>query len=199
VARTLAKTDTGWPMRLVRARVGGGAGMLALYAFLEHAATVWIQSADAATLDARADEIARVLRAAGPEFRGEEIVALAELVDLAPTERAPGEAPRAPEERIHERIDEDGVRALAIETIRPRDPAAYPMWIFRLVDEQGAPLPVCVCVETSDYARERGAPYVLSVTRGDQYRVIGAREELPPYPELRATALEILRESIAPG
>ncbi|MCE9572828.1 MAG: hypothetical protein K8W52_06700 [Deltaproteobacteria bacterium] len=87
-----------------------------------------------------------------------------------------------------------GASVHASETLRPRDPRAYALQTFRVV---GGPA-ITVRVETSDYARERGTPYVLSVARGRDYRVVGTRAELPAYPELKAIAIQLITAALAP-
>ncbi len=88
-----------------------------------------------------------------------------------------------------------GASVHASETLRPRDPRAYALQTFRVVG--GAGPAIIVRVETSDYARERGAPYVLSIARGRDYKVIGTRAQLPAYPELKAVATQLIGEALA--
>lgn len=69
------ETASGWPLRMVEARVRDAAGarlehrLAAFYAFLEHAATVLVRARDQACFDAHAGELAGVLCAAAPEWR----------------------------------------------------------------------------------------------------------------------------------
>jgi tetratricopeptide (TPR) repeat protein len=88
-------------------------------------------------------------------------------------------------------VDGRAVRVLA--TLRPRDLTAYALTTFRTVD--GTRPAVIVRLETSDYARLRGTPFVLSVECDGRYRVVGSKAELPPYRALVETAAALIRQS----
>jgi hypothetical protein len=76
VARTTdARTRHGWPVRILEAHTR----VIAVYLFLEHAASATVSGAD---LEARRDEVMAMLLAASPDWRGDEVVALADLWDL---------------------------------------------------------------------------------------------------------------------
>lgn len=101
-------------------------------------------------------------------------------------------------EAVIDQIDADGRQVFAFETYRPRDPTFHPVFRFVEVDRAGHELPHSVVIETSDYAKERGAPYVIVVWNHGAHEIIGTAPDLPPYPELRATALELLNRSSGP-
>ncbi len=97
-------------------------------------------------------------------------------------------------EVVIDQIEAGGHQIFAFETFRPLDPSFHPVLRFVAVDAHGHELPHSVVIETSDYAKERGTPFVLVVRHGGSHRTLGATSELPPYPELRATALELLSQ-----
>jgi tetratricopeptide (TPR) repeat protein len=103
-------------------------------------------------------------------------------------------AVRLVDEVVIDQFEVAGATVHALETLRPRDPRAYPVLAFRVVDR--APLTI-VRVETSEYARDRGVPYVLSVAHGRAYKVVGTSAALPPYPELKATATTLIGDALA--
>lgn len=84
------------------------------------------------------------------------------------------------------------------EAVNPRDPNFYAVYTFRVFDAQGRPVPVEVIVETSDYARQAGTPFVLGVLRNGQFKVLGTTAQLPPYSELKATAVRLISENAPP-
>jgi tetratricopeptide (TPR) repeat protein len=100
------------------------------------------------------------------------------------------------DEFVFDQFDVDGVRVLANETLRPRDPMSYAIYSFRAEGalEHG---PLCVQIETSDYAKERGVPFVISLLDGTKYRALGTSEALPPYPEIRKTVRELVTNALA--
>jgi hypothetical protein len=67
---------------------------------------------------------------------------------------------------------------------------------FRAVDASDRPLPVMVVVETSDKAKQAGTPFVLGVVSGSKFRTIGAAQQLPAYPELKQTVIQLLVEAL---
>jgi hypothetical protein len=101
-------------------------------------------------------------------------------------------AVRLVDEVVVDQFEVAGATVHTFETLRPRDPRAYPVVSFRVIG--GAP--IVACVETSDYARERGVPYVLSIARGREYKVIGTSEHMPPYPDLKATASKLIGDAL---
>jgi hypothetical protein len=93
-----------------------------------------------------------------------------------------------------------GVWIHAIETLRPRDPSIYPVLAFRAMHHHGDhdhALPASVLIETSEQARSAGTPFVLAVQAGPRYRVIGATQQLPLYPQLKADVLTLIGEALA--
>ena len=68
------RTTDGWPVRMIES----GERVIAIYAFLEHGVWAIVSGAD---LTGRLEEIRAVLLAGRPDWRGEEVVALAELWD----------------------------------------------------------------------------------------------------------------------
>lgn len=94
--------------------------------------------------------------------------------------------PAAPELSVH-----------GFQTLRPRDPTSYPIYTFRVIDARYRTAVLEVAVETSDYAKERGAPFVISLLDGTRYQALGTSAELPPYPELKSTVLELVTTTLA--
>jgi tetratricopeptide (TPR) repeat protein len=104
-------------------------------------------------------------------------------------------AVRLLDEVVIDQFEVDGASVHAFETLRPRSRDAHALLSFRVIGHAGPP--VTVAVETSAYGRERGAPFVLSRTRGPAYEVIGASDQLPAYADLRATATGLIRDALA--
>jgi tetratricopeptide (TPR) repeat protein len=105
-------------------------------------------------------------------------------------------ATRAVDEVVFDQFAVGDVAVHAFETLRPRDPSSYALLTFRTAAEPTRPS-IAVRVETSDYARERGVPYVLSVTKGREYKVIGTSAQLPPYPDLKQTVAKLITQALA--
>jgi Flp pilus assembly protein TadD len=99
-------------------------------------------------------------------------------------------------EYVFDQFEANGFWVHAVETLRPRDPAIYAVLAFRAYDHLEQPLPALVAIETSEQARVAGTPYVLTVTAGAMYHVVGASQQLPPYVELKQTAIELLTEAL---
>ncbi len=102
-------------------------------------------------------------------------------------------------EYVFDQFEGDGFWVHAFETLRPQNPAIYPVLTFRAVQHHGDhehPLPASVLVETSDQAKSAGTPYVLSVLAGQQYRVLGAAKDLPVYAELKQDVLKLIGDSL---
>jgi tetratricopeptide (TPR) repeat protein len=103
-------------------------------------------------------------------------------------------------EVVFDQFEGDGFWVHAIETLRPRNPAFYPVLTFRAVDLHAGhdqPLPASVLVETSDQARAAGTPFVFGVLMRGQYRGIGSAKQLPPYLDLKRDVVKLLREALA--
>jgi tetratricopeptide (TPR) repeat protein len=103
-------------------------------------------------------------------------------------------AVRLADEFVFDQFEVAGVAVLASETLQPIDPSTYPIYVFRAESDP----PVSVQIETSDYARERGVPFVISRLGRSGYKALGTSESLPPYPELRATVEKLLAEELVP-
>ncbi|MGN6107283.1 MAG: tetratricopeptide repeat protein [Kofleriaceae bacterium] len=102
-------------------------------------------------------------------------------------------------EFVFDQFAGDGFWVHAVETLRPANPSIYPVLAFRAIEVHGShdhPLPASVLVETSDQAKAAGTPYVLGVTAGRQFRVIGTAKELPPYAQLKQDVLQLLGEAL---
>src|SRR5205814_1835505 len=89
-------TNTGWPMRLVEAKVGGELFAAAFYAFQEHGASAVARFADEAALERHRDELQGIFAAARPDFTGA-VSCLAELSDIVPTVAAAPAGARPPQ------------------------------------------------------------------------------------------------------
>jgi len=85
----------------------------------------------------------------------------------------------------------------AAETLRPRDPTSYPIYTFRVVERGSSTAPLQVAIETSDYAKSRGVPFVISLLDGASYRALGTASSLPPYPELKASVEKLIGDASA--
>ncbi|MCB9559872.1 MAG: tetratricopeptide repeat protein [Kofleriaceae bacterium] len=103
-------------------------------------------------------------------------------------------AVRLADEAIVDQFEVADVPVMVALTLRPPDPRSYAIYAFRAPATAKTPA-VCVRIETSDYARERGVPFVLSVQRGRDYKALGTSEHLPAYPDLRTTAIRLITEA----
>ncbi|MGE5181973.1 MAG: tetratricopeptide repeat protein [Acidobacteriota bacterium] len=102
-------------------------------------------------------------------------------------------------EYVFDQFEGDGFWVHAFETLRPQNPAIYPVLTFRAVQHHGDhehPLPASVLVETSEQAKSAGTPFVLAVLAGPQYRVLGAAKDLPAYAELKQDVLKLLGDTL---
>lgn len=102
-------------------------------------------------------------------------------------------------EYVFDQFEADGFWVHALETLRPRNPAVYPLMTFRAVAIHGDhdhPLPATVTIETSDQAKRADTPFVVGVKAGRQYRVIHPARELPPYPTLKADVVRLLTDAL---
>jgi tetratricopeptide (TPR) repeat protein len=103
------------------------------------------------------------------------------------------------DEFVFDQFEVGDATVYASETLRPRNPSSYSIFTFRVehvheVGEQHAhnhPR-ISVQIETSDYAKSRGVPYVISVVGRKGYRVIGTSETLPPYAEIKKSVSELI-------
>ncbi len=102
---------------------------------------------------------------------------------------------RLADEYVFDQFEHAGVAIHGFETLRPRDPSSYAVLSFRVVFPDGG-APLNVQVETSDYARDRGVPFVLSIVDGKNYRALGTSERIPPYPDLKKTVCHLVGEAL---
>lgn len=125
----------------------------------------------------------------------EAAIARLRLIDLWRTSGDP--AVRMQHEFVFDQIELPGGLAIhAFETLSPNNPASYSIFTFRLVDPRHTAPTLEVAVETSDYAKQRGVPYVLSILNKDRYKALGTSEHLMPYPELKATVLKLVTDAL---
>jgi tetratricopeptide (TPR) repeat protein len=101
-------------------------------------------------------------------------------------------------EYVLDQFQGDGPRVHTVEPLRQRDPVLTTLLIFRAVTEQDQPIGVEVRVETSEHAKRAGTPFVIGVKARGQFKVVATLEALPPYPELRARAVELLAQVLRP-
>jgi len=104
-------------------------------------------------------------------------------------------------EFVFDQFEGDGFWVHALETLgsRTASSSVNTLLTFRAVEADGDhdhPLPACLTVETSDAAKQAGTPFVLGLTAGPRYRVIGMAKELPPYAELKAEIVKLLAEAL---
>lgn len=83
----------------------------------------------------------------------------------------------------------------ALETVRPRNPGFYSIYSFRLFDSHGHAVPFEVVIETSDYARQTGVPYVLGMKKDGQYKALATSAQLPSYPEIKASVSKLIQDA----
>jgi tetratricopeptide (TPR) repeat protein len=112
-------------------------------------------------------------------------------------ETSPDPAVRMQDEYVFAQVSVGEFVVHAFETLRPRDPSSYPLYTFRVVDAGPQTPPIRVALETSEYAKKRGAPYVLSVFDGTTYRAVGTYARLPPYGELEKTVVTLIEAALA--
>lgn len=194
--RVLRTTETTtrdrWPLKLVDAELVSRDGVLearlyACYTFLVHVAVAVVRAADATVLDAQRAALLAILERGRPDWRGPPVC----LADAWQLDRA-----RLVDERVIDRFVVDGHPVIALETVRPRDAACYPVLAFRVLQGDGSALGAAVLVETSEPARAAGTPFVIGVVAGASYRVVATHATLPPYAQLVPQILPLLREAI---
>lgn len=86
----------------------------------------------------------------------------------------------------------------AVETVNPANPDFFSVFAFRLYDSHGHVVPFEVLFETSDYARQTGVPYVLGVRNKGRFKGLSTTSQLPPYADLRKTAINLIQEACLP-
>ncbi len=88
------------------------------------------------------------------------------------------------------------------ETLRPRIPSMPTLLVMSAVDvrdDQDVALPASVLIETSQQARAAGTPFVVCVRDATKTRVVSTLKQLPPYVELKETALTLLQDALKPS
>jgi tetratricopeptide (TPR) repeat protein len=208
----MARTATGWPLRLVEATVvplEGGEPLewrlAAFYAFFEHGATALVRATRKERFAGELAALRQILVAGGPDFSGEP-AALAPLWDLAATPRAPADALAAGDRAVADAHFATGVSLAAIgredeaiaawEAAAAADPEAIDA-LYNLGLAHYARGDFAAALESWDAARER-APRDFWVAR----KVIQAQFALERYDEAAATReqlLEIWRTSDDPA
>jgi hypothetical protein len=91
-----------------------------------------------------------------------------------------------------------GHRVLAFETLKPKSEELWDVFVFRVVDPAGQ-LVRTVQLETGEYGRARGIPYVLSVRSRTAYRVLEiAFRERPTYATLKSLVRDVILKEVSP-
>lgn len=84
------------------------------------------------------------------------------------------------------------ITVAATETFRPLNSNFYAIYSFRTFDTANRALALIVLLETSDFARSRGTPFVLTQwVRGDK-KTIAVSATQPSYAELKRRVMEIV-------
>jgi tetratricopeptide (TPR) repeat protein len=86
----------------------------------------------------------------------------------------------------------------AVETVNPANPGFFSVFEFRLYDTHGHVVPFEVLIETSDYARQAGVPFVLGVKIQGRFRGLRTTSQLPPYVDLKKAAIRLIQEAGLP-
>ncbi|MFN0251343.1 MAG: tetratricopeptide repeat protein [Kofleriaceae bacterium] len=120
----------------------------------------------------------------------------AELRDAWTSSRDP--RVRIVQEYVFDQFDGPGFRIHAVEPLAQRTPGLTRLVEFRAVDAHDRPLGSSVHVETSDQAKQAGTPFVIGVAARQQFKVVATLETLPPYPELRDRARDLLAQLLRP-
>lgn len=95
-------------------------------------------------------------------------------------------------------IDQFSIGSLAvhaIETVCPKNPNFYSVYSFRVLDSHGHAIPYEVLLETSEYARQAGVPYVFGVLSDGRFKSLHTTVELPSYAELKRLATKFIQEA----
>ena len=89
-----------------------------------------------------------------------------------------------------------GLSVFAFQTLRPHDSKSCTVYTFRVTDGERRMDALEVAVETSDYAKERAMPFVVSLHDATRYHVLLTLARLPRYPELKALVLKLVTETL---
>lgn len=91
----------------------------------------------------------------------------------------------------------DGRKVMIKETIEPRDPALHNHWTALVLATDGKTPELTVQLESSQYGRETGVPFINGMTRGSTHATWpGQYAELPPYATWRTAALEKIASEV---
>jgi tetratricopeptide (TPR) repeat protein len=119
----------------------------------------------------------------------------AELLDV--WRRSPDPAIQAVTEFVFDRFRAGAATVHASEPLAAADGPTRVLVQFATLDGAGRRLPLAVQLETSDFGRERGLPFVLASIAGGTYRVVRTFAERPAYPALRALVAEMVVAALA--
>jgi len=109
--------------------------------------------------------------------------------------RSPDPQVRALNEVVTDQFLVGGLRVMAAEMLRPANPALHHETTFRLFDRTGKPV-MSVQLESSQYGRERGVPYVIGVTTPAGHRTTGqVFTAKPSYQILKPLAIALMQQA----
>ena len=87
-------------------------------------------------------------------------------------------------------------RVMASEMLRPRDPDLYYETVFRVLDNQSITI-MTVQLESSQYGRDSGAPYIIGVTTAAGHQAVGpVFNTKPSYQSVRAIAERLIESHV---
>ncbi len=120
--------------------------------------------------------------------------ALEDLVQL--WRSSPDARVRALSDVIFDQFAVAGYPVLVHETLRPAHLDLWEITSFRASNRDGK-LVLSVQLESGEYGRERGVPFLLSVRTARGYRVLEiAFDAKPPYRQLKPLALKVLEQEL---
>lgn len=89
-------------------------------------------------------------------------------------------------------------RVMATEMLRPRDPDLYYETVFRVSNSQSFVV-MTVQLESSQYGRDSGAPYIIGVTTAAGHQSVGpVFNTKPSYQSVREIAVRLIENHVAP-
>ena len=87
-------------------------------------------------------------------------------------------------------------RVMASEMLRPRDPDLYYETVFRVLNLQHAVV-MTVQLESSQYGRDTGAPYIIGITTAAGHQAVGpVFNTKPSYQSVREIAVRLIESHI---
>ena len=87
-------------------------------------------------------------------------------------------------------------RVMAAEMLRPRDPDLYYETIFRVLSDQHITI-MTVQLESSQYGRDTGAPYIIGVTTAAGHQSVGpVFNTKPSYQSVREIAVRLIESHV---